>query len=131
MIKVVISKQSNYPISSVKVKNTLTNFLRGRGIVSDSVVFVSFVGKEEMKKIGKTYYKKDDRIHNVFSFVESEVQNKNFKVPNEMINLGEIIVCFPVAVEEAAKEGVLIEAKVLELVEHSALHLMGIHHKED
>lgn len=131
MIKVVISKQSNYPISSVKVKNTLTNFLIGKGIVSDSVVFVSFVGKEEMKKIGKTYYKKDDRIHNVFSFVESEVQNKNFKVPNEMINLGEIIVCFPVAVEEAAKEGVLIEAKVLELVEHSALHLMGIHHKED
>ena len=131
MIKVVISKQSNYPISSVKVKNTLTNFLIGKGIVSDSVVFVSFVSKEEMKKIGKTYYKKDDRIHNVFSFVESEVKNKNFKVPNEMINLGEIIVCFPVAVEEAAKEGVLIEAKVLELVEHSALHLMGIHHKED
>lgn len=131
MIKVVISKQSNYPVSSVKVKNSLAKFLIDKGIVSDSIVFVSFVGKEEMKKIGKTFYKKDDRIHNVFSFVESEVKNKNFKAVSDMINLGEIIVCFPVVVEEAAKEGKLIETKVLELIEHSALHLMGIHHKED
>lgn len=44
--------------------------------------------------------------------------------------LGEIVVCFPVVLKEAKLEGKLIEEKVLELVGHSALHLLGIHHEE-
>ena len=129
MIKVNIYKQNNFPISSVKVKKFLVNFLTEHGIVSNSLVSISFVNKIKMKELGRKHYKKDNRLHNVFSFVESEV--KGFKNVNpNTINLGEIVVCFPVVVEEASKEGKLIEEKVLELVEHSALHLLGVHHEE-
>ena len=129
MIKVNITKQSNYPVSSVNVKKFLQDFFPKHGIVSDSTVSVSFVNEAKMKEIGKKYYKKDSRVHNVFSFVESEV--KGFKsVDTKFINLGEIIMCFPVILKEAEKEGKLIEEKVLELIEHSALHLLGIHHEE-
>lgn len=129
MIKVNIVKQSNYPIKSVNVKKFLQEFFLKHGIVSDSYVSVTFVNEAKMKEIGKKYYKKDNRIHNVFSFVESEV--KGFKsIDTKDINLGEIIVCFPVAVKEAQSEGKLIEEKVIELIEHSAFHLLGIHHEE-
>lgn len=132
MLKINIFKQLNYPISSVKVKKFLTKFFTEHGIVSDAQVSVSFVNEKEMQKLGKKYYKKDlpaqagSNLHNVFSFVESE----SMKFPNEKINLGEIVVCFPIVVREASHEGKLIEDKVLELIEHSALHLLGIHHKE-
>jgi rRNA maturation RNase YbeY len=137
MIQVKISKQSNYPISAVKIKKVLSDFFVSHGIVSDSICYVSFVNETKMKQIGKKYYRKqslansagkDSKIHNVFSFVESEVSN--FKYPNDMIFLGEIVVCFPIVVKEAKQERKLIEEKVIELVTHSALHLMGIHHKE-
>jgi probable rRNA maturation factor len=128
MIKINISKQSNYPISGVAVRKFLQEFFKSHGIVSDSECHVSFVGEEKMKSLGKKYYKKDNRIHNVFSFVESEA--KDFKHPNQIMQLGEIVVCFPVVLKEAKMEGKLIEEKVLELVGHSALHLLGIHHEE-
>lgn len=130
MIRVYVSKQLNYPISSVKVKKFLVSFFKNNGIVSDASCTVSFVNENKMKEIGKKYYKKDDRIHNVFSFVESEVKDNSHFQQKGVLNLGEIIVCFPVVVKEATSEGKLIEDKVLELVEHSALHLLGVHHKE-
>lgn len=135
MITINIVKQSNYPISSVKVRTFLKKFFADHGIVSDAEVTVSFVGEKEMLRIGKKYYTKDlpaqagTKLHNVFTFVESET--RNFKTVNKnTISLGETVVCFPVALAEAKKENKLIEEKVLELVGHSGLHLLGIHHKE-
>ncbi len=129
MIRVNIYKQVNYPISAVRIKKFLQKFFTDHGIVSDSEVGVSFVGKSKMKTLCRKYYKKDNRLHNVFSFVESEVVGFNNKSEN-VINLGEIVVCFPVVIDEANSEGKLIEEKVLELIQHSALHLLGIHHQE-
>ena len=128
MVKINVSKQSNYPISGVKVRKYLQEFFKENGIVSSAECHVSFVGEEKMKDLGKRYYKKDNRIHNVFSFVESEVPE--WKHPKDIMYLGEIVVCFPVVLKEAKAEGKLIEEKVLELVGHSALHLLGIHHEE-
>ena len=127
MIKVKISKQSNYPISGVKVRGYLQQFFKENGIVSNAECHVSFVGEAKMLSLAKKYYK-DTRLHNVFSFVESEVPE--WKHPQDTIYLGEIVVCFPVVLKEAKLEGKLIEEKVLELVGHSALHLLGIHHEE-
>jgi rRNA maturation RNase YbeY len=133
MIQINIVKQSNYPVSSVKVRNFLKKFFAEHGIVSDAEVTVTFVGEKEMLALAKKYYK-DTKLHNVFSFVESEVSAQGGPAfgwkNNSRINLGETVVCFPVALAEAKKENKLIEEKVLELVGHSGLHLLGIHHKE-
>lgn len=129
MIKVLVSKQGNYPISAVKIRKFLNDFFKKQGIVSEAVCYISFVGEQKMKSLGKKYYKKDNRIHNVFSFVESE--SKKFPQDKDILNLGEIVVCFPIVVKEANLDGKLIEEKVIELVEHSAYHLLGVHHKED
>lgn len=131
MIKIILYKQSNYVLDARKIKRELVTFLKSHGIVSDSFVNLSFVDEKQMLVLAKKYYK-DNRLHNVFSFVESEV--KNFVYPkintDKMINLGEIIVCYPVAKKEAIDSGMLIDDKIIELVNHSALHLLGIHHKE-
>jgi len=127
MVKINVTKQSNYPVSGVKVRKYLQKFFNEHGIVSDAECHVSLVGEEKMLSLAKRYYK-DNKLHNVFSFVESEVGN--FKNVSNIMQLGEIVVCFPVALKEAKQEGKLIEEKVLELVGHSALHLLGIHHQE-
>lgn len=128
MTNVYVSKQGSYPVSAVKVKKFLRSFFKSNGIVSDSFVSVALVGKEKMKSLAKKYYPKDNNIHNVFSFVESE--STSFKNPKGVgINLGEIVVCYPVAVEEASMEDKLVEEKILELVEHGGHHLLGRHHK--
>jgi len=128
MIKVNVKKQSNYPISSTKIRKNLKDFLASHGIVSDAEVSVALVGENKMLEIGKKYLK-DKSLHNVLSFTADEIDSKFVFPPDGVIHLGEIIVCYPVAFEEAKKEGKLIEEKVMELIEHGALHLLGIHHE--
>jgi len=129
MIKVLVSKQSNYPVNVPVVKKKFAGFLAKNGIVSDADVSVAIVGEKKMLEIGAKYLK-DKKLHNVLSFVPGEVKKNFVYPPDGIIHLGEIIVCYPVAVMESGVENVLIDQRVYELVEHGALHLLGIHHEE-
>lgn len=128
MIKVLVNKQSNYPVKTPVIKKRLSEFFLSQGIVSDSEVSVAIVGEAKMMQVGRIYLK-DKKLHNVFSFTPSEAKGFVYP-PDGLIHLGEIIVCYPVALKEAKEENVLIDEKVCELVEHGALHLLGIHHAE-
>ena len=128
MIKVLITKQSNYPVKTPVIKKRLADFLTKNGIVSDADVSVAIVGEAKMLEVGKKYLK-DKKLHNVLSFVPGEVKGGFVYPPDGKIHLGEIIVCYPQAVREAKEENVLIDERVYTLIEHGALHLMGIHHE--
>lgn len=128
MIKVNVVKESNFPVTTPLVKKKLKDFLVKSGIVSDSVISVAIVGKKKMLELSKKYLK-DNILHNVLSFTENEVLDKFVYPPGGEIYLGEIIICYPKVVEEASQEGKLIDEKVIELVEHGAMHLLGKHHK--
>lgn len=128
MIQINVSKQSNYPVSLPKLKNRLKEFLQENGIVSDSEVSIALVGEEKALSIADKYLG-DKKVHNVLSFTPDESKEKFIYPPDNIIHLGEIIVCYPLAFKEANIEGKLIEDKVYELIEHGAMHLMGKHHE--
>lgn len=129
MIKVLITKQSNYPVKSPVIKKKLANFFASKGIVSDAEVSVAIVGEKKMMELGKKFLK-DNKLHNVLSFVPNEIKGGFVYPPDGKIYLGEIIVCYPLAVKEAGEENVLVDQRVYELIEHGAMHLLGIHHEE-
>lgn len=126
MIKVNISKQGNYPISTLLIRKKLKDFFAKSGIVSDAEVSVAIVGEQKMLDVGKKYLG-DKELHNVLSFTPDE-KDKFVYPPDGVIHLGEIIICYPKVFEESIKEGRRIEDKVSELVEHGARHLLGEHH---
>jgi len=129
MIKVYVKKQSNYPVSTPKIKRKLAEFLKSKGIVSDADVSVIIVGKSAMMNLSKKYLNESGVIHNVLSFPFNEAKEDFIAPPDNKIHLGEIIICYPKAQEEANNEQKLTDDKVYELIEHGALHLMGEHHE--
>lgn len=129
MIKVLLTKQSNYPIKSAAIKKKLADFFVEHGIVSDAEVSVALVGEKKMLEVDSKFLK-DKKLHNVLSFVTEEEKGEFIYPPDGKIHLGEIIVCYPLAVKESMVENVLIDERIYELIEHGAMHLMGIHHKE-
>ncbi len=129
MIRVNVKKQGNYPVNSKKLKASLQNFFQKHGIVSEAEVSVAIVGISKMLEVGKTFLnEKEETPHNVLSFTPDEGGGKFIYPPDGIIHLGEIIICFPKVIEEAEAQGVLIDDKTIELAEHGATHLMGIHH---
>ncbi len=129
MVKVSVTKQSNYPVKATEIKKKLAGFFVKSGIVSDAEVSVAIVGEKKMLEVGKKYLK-DDKLHNVLSFTPTEVKGKFVYPPDHIVHLGEIIVCYPVAVREAGEENVLTGTRINELIEHGAMHLLGFHHED-
>ena len=127
MIEVKVSKQSNYPVSTPPLKRRLKDFLKEKGIVSDAQVSVALVGEKKMAEIARQYLG-EEKLHSVLSFAAEEAKEKFKFPPDKIIRLGEIVICYPKALEEAKREDKLVEEKVTELMEHGALHLLGIHH---
>ena len=129
MIQVNVKKQSNYPIKVSVVKKQLKSFLKEKGLVSDFSVNVSFVNEKTMLKLATKFLGEKDTMHSILSFPEAEVKG-DFEYPSGTpLPLGEIVICYPELINEAKEEGVLIDSKINELVEHGALHLLGEHHK--
>jgi probable rRNA maturation factor len=131
MIKVYVKKQSNYPVSTPKIKKRLNDFFEEHGITSKADVYVLLVGEKKAKELASKYLGEKDTVHNVLSFPTSEIKTKFVFPPTDnILHLGDIIVCFNKAIEEAKEENKMIDDKVIELLEHGALHILGIHHKE-
>lgn len=126
-MSVSVKKQSNYPVNTSEIRKYLATLLERRGIVSNTKVLVALVEEKEMLDLSRKYLK-DNNVHNVLSFTYSEVADKFIFPPDSSTHLGEIIVCYPKAKEEAKAEGKPIKEKIQELVKHGALHLIGIHH---
>src|SRR5204863_52583 len=82
------------------IKQKLSEFFVKQGIVSDAEVSVAIVGETKMMEIDKKYLK-DKKLHNVFSFTPAETKGTFVFPPDGLIHLGEIIVCYPVALKEA------------------------------
>jgi rRNA maturation RNase YbeY len=127
MIKVQVKKQSNYPVSSPQIKKRLKDFLSERGIVSDSEVSVFLADDNKMLELSKIYLK-DNKLHDVLTFTANEETGRFVYPPDGVIRLGEIVICYPQAVREAKDEGVKIDERIYFLLEHAAMHLLGIHH---
>src|SRR5512135_1949859 len=127
MIKVLITKQSNYPVKVAPIKKRLAAFFKDHGIVSDANVSIAIVGEKRMMALGKKYLK-DGKLHNVLSFVEEEGKGE-FVFPHDgKIHLGEIVICYPQTVKESIDENILIDERIYKLIKHGAMHLMVIAH---
>ena len=108
----------------------MAKFFEEHGIVSKAEASVVIVGEKKMIDLAKAYYDPKDRsLHSVLSFTVDEAKKKFVYPPDGTLHLGEIIICCPKALEEAKEENKLLEDKVLELIKHGALHLLGIHHE--
>ena len=48
--------------------------------------------------------------------------------PDRWLRLGDIVISYPQAVEDASMDGIPVDEEVGNLVEHGLNHLLGVHH---
>lgn len=129
MIEVCVNNQTDYRVNATEIKNRLNKFLMGKGLTSALSVEVTIVGNKEMMEIARFYLNEEGVVHNVLSFSEADVKGRFVYPRNEIPRLGDIIVCYPKARQEAKVGDVLIAERLYYLIEHGARHLVGEHHK--
>ena len=89
-------------------------------------VSVAVIGNRKMRALNKKY-RDIDKSTNVLSF--SQTEGDVTQQPPDKLYLGDIVLAYPKIVEECARDNMLIDDRVNELVEHSLMHLLGFHHR--
>lgn len=127
MIKVLISTDPRYPVNRKVLRRAVAEVFEREKIADVSAeVSVSVVGRRKMKVLTDKYLK-DGRNHEVLSFPIEEAPGFAAS-PDDVLRLGDVVLCWPEVLLCAARDDVLVDEEVLMLVAHGVEHLFGKHH---
>lgn len=125
-VKVLIFVESRYKVNRKKIKETVSNALNEVGVKSEAEVSIAIVGDRKMRELSRKY-KGEDKTRNILSF--SQTEGEKVYQGGGIMRLGDIIISYPEVIREAARDEMLVDDRINELVEHGLSHLLGIHHE--
>lgn len=130
MIQVNLFVQSRYLIDRKRIRQTVEKVL-SENALHHAQVDVSIVGSRKMKLLNESKLKHEGTT-DVLSFPQHERhQLDDFPLPEGVPpHLGDIVVSFPEAVNNARKYGKLVDDQICFFVEHGLMHLLGYHHDD-
>jgi len=99
--------------------------------VKQAEISLTFVGAKRIRKLNREYLGRD-RATDVLSFDLSGEGLVSESIPDADSPLvGDIYVCVPRAIKQAADYGIPPEEELFRLAVHGLLHLLGYDHKDD
>lgn len=136
MIQVLIQSDSRYPVNRKVVRRGVLDTLLKHKVPSQDIeVSVSVVGERKMNELTEKYMK-DGKKHEVLSFPFEDMSSGGrmgsqafVNPPDDILRLGDIILCWPQVLLAAARDGVMVDDEVYLLTAHSTEHLLGKHHE--
>lgn len=121
-MEVFITNKTKNKIKKQEIKKKLENFLKKHNVQENSEISVIIVDRHEMLVFVEKYLKEtgdEAAAHPVLSFVQNELEGPFVNPPDGVVHLGEIVV----SIDHSKTE-----EELYALIEHGALHLLGIHH---
>lgn len=132
MITVLFQTESHFPVDRKIIKHAIEAALVGQ-VHRDTEVSVSVVGDRRMRELNKKY-RRLDKTTDVLSFGLNDpmvnIPAEFVEAPDDVLRLGDIVVSYPQAVDEAREENKLVDDQIVTLVLHGLNHLLGKHHPE-
>lgn len=125
-ISVPIYVESRYKVDRKRIRNLVFKILNSKDIGAKVEVSIAIVGNRKMRSLSKKY-KNEDKTCNVLSF--SLTEGESIPSYSDSLVLGDVVISYPEVIKEAAKEEMLVDEKIDQLVEHGLMHLLGLHHE--
>jgi len=125
-VSVLIFVESRYKINRKRIRQIVTDVVKKNSVTAPVEVSVAIVGDRKMRELSKKY-KGEDKTRNILSF--SQTEGQAFETPRDTLRLGDIVLSFPQVINDAARDEMLVDDKVDELIEHGLMHLLGLHHE--
>ena len=132
MPSVLIHTDTRYPVDRKIIRRAVEKTLKRNKLHKSSPeVSIAVVGSRKMKDLTDKYVG-DNKKHQVLSFSFEDIAHsrKGFvNVPDDVLRLGEVVLCWPEVLSEASRDDVMVDDKVYELICHGVEHLLGNHHE--
>lgn len=130
MIQINILADAKFPFDRKALREYLTIILTKYKLTDAVEVEVSVVGSRRMSELHKVYMQIEGPT-DVLSFpLNDPSDDRPFMAsPDGILRLGDIVICYSVAVEEALTKQCKVDTQIQFLAEHGLMHLLGYHHE--
>lgn len=136
MINIIVSADPRYNINKVSIKLAVLQVLQRLRISGRLELGINIVGDRKMHELNRKY-RGIDQTTDILSFALEDTNPANLQhiprigfvaSPDQWLRLGDIVISYPQAVEDASLDGISVDEEVRNLVEHGLDHLLGVHH---
>lgn len=136
MINIIVSSDPRYDINKTAIRTTVATVLQRHRIGGKVEVGVNIIGDRKMHELNRKY-RGIDSTTDVLSFALGDTNPSSLQhvprigfvaSPDRWLRLGDIVISYPQALEDAAIEGISVDEEIRVLVEHGVNHLLGLHH---
>jgi probable rRNA maturation factor len=114
------------------IKKIARQILKAEGVAPPYEVSVVFTDSDTVKQLNRDYRGVDNPTDVLaFHMLPQKGADDSFALPPDGVTrLGEVIISYPQAVEQAREQGHSTEKELALLVIHGILHLLGYDHEE-
>jgi probable rRNA maturation factor len=114
------------------VRRIAQTVLKAEGVATPYEVSLVFTDSEMVKQLNRDYRGVDEPTDVLaFHMLPQKGVDDSFALPPDgVIRLGEVIISYPQAVEQAKEQGHSPERELALLIIHGILHLLGYDHEE-
>lgn len=136
MINIIVSSDPRYDVNKAAISLAVTNFLQRFKISGKVELGINIIGDRKMHELNRKY-RGIDSTTNVLSFALEDTSVTSLQhiprigfvaSPDKWLRLGDIVISYPQALEDAALDGISVDEEIKTLVEHGVNHLLGMHH---
>ena len=136
MINIIVSSDSRYKINKDSIRLTVLSVLQRNRIAGRVELGINIVGDRKMHELNRRY-RGIDQTTDILSFALEDPNPTSLQhiprigfvaAPDKVLRLGDIVISYPQALEDASFDGISVDEEIRTLVEHGMNHLLGIHH---
>ena len=131
-IEISVEEKFRGVVDGVWVKKIVQQVLKAEGVAPPYEVSIVFTDSETVKQLNRDYRGVDEPTDVLaFYMLPQKEADSSFALPPDGVTrLGEVIISYPQAVEQAKEQGHSTERELALLVIHGILHLLSYGHEE-
>lgn len=136
MINIIVSSDSRYKVNKDAIKMTVLSVLQKHKIFGKLELGINIVGDRKMHELNRKY-RSQDCSTDILSFALEDPNPASLQhisrigfvaAPDRILRLGDIVISYPQALEDASLDDISVDEEIKNLLEHGISHLLGIHH---
>ena len=131
-IEIFVEEEFRGLVNQHLVRRIAQTVLKAEGVANPYEVSMVFTDSETVQQLNRDYRGMDESTDVLaFYMLPQGEGNDSFALPpDEVTRLGEVIISYPQAMEQAREQGHSPERELALLIVHGILHLLGYDHEE-
>lgn len=136
MINIVVNSDPRYSVNKASIKAAVLDIIQKLRISGKLELGINIVGDRKMHELNRKYRGMDSTT-DILSFALEDPSPTSLQhiprigfvaSPDKWLRLGDIVISYPQAIEDASIDGISVDEEIRNLIAHGLNHLLGVHH---